>query len=759
VEILAMNPSPKLNVAFVWHMHQPEYKDALTGEYLMPWVRLHATKDYLDMVEILAAYPKIKQTFNLVPILIEQLQDYINPNTTDRLLHLMQSQTLTEADKLYILERGFDAHIERMVKLSPRYWDLYTKRATGFESGLASDQDYYDIITLLHLVWFDPMWRESIPELKLLWHKGRDYSWHDRKCIIEIGRSLIERTLSTYQAYQAKGQIEITTTPYYHPILPLLLDSDSARRGQPFASLPEERFCYEEDARYQVSAAKKQYESIFKQAVCGIWPAEQSISPEALKIIEEQGFQWAISSEGNLGKTVGVMPQKDAYGNIENVEIFCQPYRYGNLTLLFRDLTLSDLIGFDYAKMPANEAAQDCYQRLKTLQIRCQNKNVPHPLVTIALDGENCWENYEEDGRVFLNALYTLLSEDDSLNICRVKDYLEAHVDTVSVLNTIHSGSWIDSDFHIWIGDPVKNAAWMQLKRTRDDLISVASHEHHQPDLLSKAWQEIYIAQGSDWFWWYGEPHYSGQDHIFDMQFRRHLSNVYKLLDQDPPNYLSIPLSASLGQPVTPPLFSISPQLSGLAANKQGWHGAGSYENTTGAMHQGSQILKKFRFGADQRALYLRLHLNFNTLLQPNQALVIYFCTPGKTRHNSPMRVIAQTDDLAVTQRYHYAFELTLNDLASLNHNKKPRLRFCEAIPDFLWKERRDVLIATEIVDVIDLEIPFSALNIYALDMVQFSVGVLQDGVMTDIYPVHYPLSVQCLPHQATLKGHSTPFP
>ncbi len=732
-----------LSVAFVWHMHQPEYKDNLTGEYLMPWVRLHAVKDYLDMVLILEEYPRIRQTFNLVPSLIDQLEDYTRPETRDRHMSVMLKDLLTDEDRLFICQRFFDAAHHTMIARSPYYMELLHRRQQiqweEPDLTLFSDQEYFDITALFHLVWTDPLWFERMPELQALWKQGAHYTLAQRQQILEIHRQIICQVLPTYRAFQEKGQIEVTTTPYYHPILPLLFNSDSARVAMPEAVLPEESFQYPEDATYHVRAARERYEALFGRPACGVWPAEQSISPDAALLLKQEGFGWAVSSEGNLARSLDIRFDKDPYGNIINVETLCQPYQYAGLTFLFRNLTLSDLIGFHYASMPPEQAADDLVHRLKLIQKRCTQMGVARPIVTIALDGENCWEGFQNDGHAFLNALYAKLSADATLDVCRVQDYLASITpEAIQPLSKLHSGSWINSDFHIWIGDPVKNAAWMHLKRTRADLVHLTETGHYQPEILAQAWKEIYIAEGSDWFWWYGEPHNSGQDDVFDMQFRRHLANVYRLLDMEIPNFLDIPLTVTMGRPVATAQGPIQPCLDGLQQSQADWDLAGCFDLVHGAMHRGTRILKKVYFGSDHQRLYLRFIVNTEAV-SPYHEVYLYFCTPGKTRHNSPIRMKSLSGHTAATQRFHYAYEIQLGPLLP----NQLSVTAAEAMADHLWFQRSDLQCEAVMGDVLDVAIPLDKLNTHAEDYIQFSVALVQGGVIEEFQPETFVLSLK----------------
>jgi len=729
-------PTNPLSIAFIWHMHQPDYKDDFTGEYLMPWVRLHAIKDYLDMVLLLEPYPKIRQTFNLVPSLIDQLEDYCRPETQDRHLAVTLREAFSAEDRQFILQRFFDAPYGTMIAKSQHYRELHGRRRpqgeTDFELGQFSEQDLADITALFHLVWTDPLWFKKYPELQTLWNKGAGYTLADRHRIIEIQREIINSILPTYRKFQESGQIEVTTTPYYHPILPLLIDTDSARVAMPNAILPEERFRHPEDARFHVEGAQKRYREIFGRSAQGVWPAEQSVSPAAIDLLKEVGeFTWAVSSEGILAHSLGIPIEKDLYGNIMNADVFCSPYRYAGMNLLFRNLTLSDLIGFHYATLSAEQAVDDFMYRIKHLQHRCELAGVDHPIITVALDGENCWESFPEDGHWFLNLLYKRLSEDESLNICRVCDYFDTlPASQIKPLERLHAGSWINSNFHIWIADPVKNAAWTYLYKTRNDLAHFTEAGRYASPLIASAWEEIYVAEGSDWFWWYGEPNHSGQDDVFDMQFRRHLANVYRILDLEVPGYLSVPLTITMGRTDTSPAAPISPQITGRRENADSWKAAGSLDLTHGAMNRATRILNKVLFGSDQTSAYFRFDLNAEAL-SPYHEIYVYCCTPGKTRHNSPIRIKSAGGHTVLTQRYHYAYEIQLSRLLP----GQVMVSCAEALPDHLWMHHTDLVSAIAYEDILDISVNLEAMQIGPGELLQFTVALVQGEVLEEIHP------------------------
>lgn len=541
----------KLSVCFIWHMHQPLYKDRLSGLYLMPWVRLHGIKDYIDMPLILEDFPAIRQTFNLVPSLLEQLDDYAQGAVDEQILLTVKStHEYSNADKIAILRESFHCNLERQVKKFPPYYELYLKRDRLLKKGhsfssMVDDfepQEYADMATWFNLAWFDPYWVQKNDEIASYIRQAGNFQREQRERLIEIERELIRQTIPVYKRLQDKGQIEVTTTPYYHPILPLLIDTNAARWCAPHSPLPEKLYFHRDDAKAQLEKGLHLYEEMLGCKARGMWPSEMSVSPAALELIAQCGIKWVVLDEALLCKTAGVGIYRDHHGNLNNPEVLCQPYRLNvgdeQIAIMFREVVTSNEIGFSYGGRDPEEAATALYMRLKHIQQKLFHWE-REGVVAIALDGENCWETYLEDGNPFLRELYERISKDSSLNVCTVSDYLERHPPTTD-LHNIHSGSWINADYHIWIGDAHKNRAWDLLGDTRNFLVRKLREKQFPDDVKTRAWEEIYAAEGSDWFWWFGEPNNSAHDDMFDEQFRLRLQNVYKLLGEPYPEILDI---------------------------------------------------------------------------------------------------------------------------------------------------------------------------------------------------------------------------
>ncbi|MFH1202321.1 MAG: glycoside hydrolase family 57 protein [Candidatus Omnitrophota bacterium] len=514
-----------LYVAFIWHMHQPYYKDLLTGEFHLPWVRLHAVKDYLDMVRILEGFPKIHQTFNLVPSLIEQIQDYAKGDFKERFyeLSLKNSRELSTDEKKFILENFFSADPERIISIHPRYCELYLKKQANLEF---NPQDFLDLQVWFNLAWIDSLFRKESTQLTAIVRKGRFFSEEEKNIVLKKQIEIIGQVLPAYRKFQDAGQIEVSITPYYHPILPLLYNNKSAIEANPKTVIPKVLFRHPEDIKYHIDAALKLYQEVFNRACSGMWPSEQAINSHILPFIAEAKINWVVTDEAILFKSLRkTKPQKS---------ILYRPYSIeadsGHLNILFRDSNISNKIGFVYHRYKTEEAINDFMKSLDDAMLLLEGQD---GLITIALDGENAWEYYPNDGWDFLSGIYKRISENPELKTVTVSEYLNMHPHEPK-LNKISAGSWINADFTKWIGNYEKNLAWEYLAKAREEL---SQSTVHSPQSMELAWKQIYVAEGSDWFWWYGDDVPS-----FDSLFRRHLSNFYKLIERPVPDYLNKPI-------------------------------------------------------------------------------------------------------------------------------------------------------------------------------------------------------------------------
>jgi len=597
-----------IHLCFVWHMHQPLYKDLSSGQYRLPWTRLHALKDYYGMVKILGDFPRVHQTFNLVPSLVIQIQDYASGRAADPFLDcaVKPAEHLSEAEQEFVLRYFFQANPNRLIYRYRRYGELFDAwQQSGANPQRArrifGAQDLRDLQVLSQLAWFDEEFQANDLEVKALLTKQSNFSLDDQAVMARKQREILGQVIPVYKDFAARGQIEISTTPFYHPILPLLCDSNVASVSHPGVPLPS-RFHYPDDARYQLTAARDFILREFGRAPAGLWPSEGSVSDEALSIAADLCFRWAASDNGVLAQTLHKTAGPD---------LTYRPYLWRRhnheIRLIFRDHFLSDLIGFVYSGKGPAEAADHFLERIRanTQPLTSGGADV---LVPIILDGENAWEYYYLNGRPFLGELYRRISDAQDMDALTVSEALERM--EPRPLDHIYPGSWINANFDVWIGAQEDNKAWEYLLRARqkyDDTAANVSEENRR-----LAYEELLIAEGSDWCWWYGPEHQSINQLEFDDLYREHLASVYRALHLAPPEELSRPiLTLQAHDTHEQPANPIHPDIDGLVSSYFEWMGAGRYhpDSRSGAMHAAPRVVHDLYYGSDDGNLYLRLDL------------------------------------------------------------------------------------------------------------------------------------------------------
>ena len=582
------------SLVFLWHMHQPFYKDLWTGQYKLPWTRLHALKDYAGMVRILDGFPSVHQTFNLVPSMLAQIEEYASGKASDPFFDcaIIPAEDLTDAQRAFVMRYFFQANVEHMINRYGRYAELYHRRFERF-----SDQEMRDLQVLSQLVWFDEDQMATDEELQDLARRGRDFSLADQDLLTRKQREALNDVLPVYRDFSARKQIEISTTPFYHPILPLLCDSDIAAVSRPGVTLPP-RFSYPQDAETQLQRAKSYMRRVLGVDPVGLWPSEGSVSNEVLALAAQLGFRWAATDNGVLGRTLDCAP---------GVDVTYQPYRWQRdgreIQMLFRDHYLSDLIGFEYSRMDAGHAADHFLERIR------HNVGGRDMLVPIVLDGENAWEWYWAQGRPFLRELYKRIEGDPNLEALTVSEALAKY--EPKPLETIVPGSWINANFDIWIGAEEDNKAWEYLLAARQ---AFDAHSASVPMAARHlAFEELLIAEGSDWNWWYGPEHGSDNRAEFDALYRDHLANVYRALALDVPEALHHPIlhqQPQEGHVHERPTNPLEVTLDGEITSAFEWMGAGRFrpDPRSGAMHGGLPPAREMLYGFRNGRVFVLLH-------------------------------------------------------------------------------------------------------------------------------------------------------
>lgn len=557
-EWASLTVRPAIHLALLWHHHQPLYRDLAAppeGAYRFPWVRLHALRDYYGMAALVAQYPEVHLTINFSPVLLWQLEDYVERGRSDCALLLTRKPTsrLSVAERHEMLETFFDAHWHHQIYPHPRYRALLEQRVHGRRF---SDRDLTDLKMWFNLAWFAHEFRTggvTLPDgttasVRPLVEKGEGFTQRDIEVLIEEQDKILRSIVPLHRQLQERGQIEVSVTPFYHPILPLLLDTDRATLDRPGATRPA-RFTSPEDAEAHVAMAVAFYRERFGREPRGMWPAEGAVAEAIVPLFVRHGIGW-------IGTDEGVLARSGRYGyRVEDPNVLCQPYQAvnpggeGGVTVLFRHRELSDAIGFHYQGVPDPErAAQSFIAGVKDLARGLGGER--DSLVSIILDGENAWGSYREDGRPFLHALYRALAADAEIKTVTVSEYLEGNPDRrlpphpAAEQKRVHhlfTGSWIDElgsapgvDLGTWVGEPEENAAWALLGAVRRALEESGARPASSPE----AFGALYAAEGSDWFWWFGEDHTSDADEAFDDLFRGHLKAACRLAGVEPPTGL-----------------------------------------------------------------------------------------------------------------------------------------------------------------------------------------------------------------------------
>jgi alpha-amylase/alpha-mannosidase (GH57 family) len=609
---------PEVALAFLWHQHQPYYPDDVAGDNPMPWVRLHGVKDYYGMALHLLEYPQMHCTINLVPSLLLQLQAYTDRGATDRPLEMsrLPADSLTEDDCLYLLDHFFMANTEQMIKPFLRYFELHQRRAQGRNTAREAlrrftEKDFRDLQVWFNLAWVHPLAVEQDPELRALVTKGRHFTEKEKHRLLDKHIEILRRILPLHRQLAESGQVELTTTPYFHPILPLLYDKKLAREAMPDVKLPRYTGGYQEDAAVHVGRAVTQHARLFGKPPTGLWPAEGSVCQNMIPLLVRHGIRWIATDEAILGHSTQGFVSRDAQGHVRNPERMYRPYKVREadreLAIIFRDHALSDMIGFHYQRSDPAGAPEDFFHHLHNIA-DAVNGNEP-ALVNIILDGENCWEHYPGGGVTFLRELYRRATTTPGVRPVSVGAYLNEHPPRDS-LPHLFAGSWINHNFAIWIGHEEDNTAWDALHRAREHLRERSQAALVPPDKLRQAWEELYIAEGSDWFWWYGDDHSSAQDALFDYLFRKHLQNIYTLLGDVPPPELARAIKKRALRPLhTSPRSFLDVKIDGRHTFFE-WLNAGccTAHNERGTMAQVTPgIIKEVYFGFNLQALLVRI--------------------------------------------------------------------------------------------------------------------------------------------------------
>ncbi|MCX7760458.1 MAG: glycoside hydrolase family 57 protein [Hydrogenothermaceae bacterium] len=606
----------KLYLCFLWHMHQPYYKNPEDNRFEMPWVFLHAIKDYYDMPYLVEKFG-IKATFNLVPSLVVQLKEYENPRSCKFLdIWLKPVEKLIDQEKSYLLRYLFASNYENMIKPLDRYYQLFMKKHRIDESHLPQlfdNQEFLDLEVLFILSWSGNYLRQNNSVVKNLLEKGRNFTQEDKENLLSELIKFIKKITKYYGKLEKKRAIEITTSPFYHPILPLLIDINSGKESSPDITIPPVRESMKDFAIKHITDAIDYHRENFLKNPKGVWSSEGSLSRETVKLFNDMGFVWTATDEEILFNSLGY---KDLYA-------IYKIYDYEGVYIFFRDRYLSDSIGFRYFKISEDVAVKDFIERLRDIY----NKVDKNPVVSVILDGENAWEHYKNNGLNFFEKLYSGIKSEKWIETITFSEVINKNTDILPLSN-LKAGSWIFGNFKTWIGHPEKNTAWEYLDKA-------VSFYRKNPSEESERF--LMIAQGSDWFWWYGDDHYTPFSDIFDNLFRLNLKWVYKSLKETYPSYLDKPIKKkSKNQIVKKPTYYIKPKINGEIDNYFEWLYAGEVDPNfdLGSMSLGSLKLKRVFYGFDKENIYILI----DGLMEEGQILEIKLFSEKEIKLALPLK-------------------------------------------------------------------------------------------------------------------------
>jgi len=612
----------RVHLVVLWHMHQPQYRDPENGRYVLPWTRLHALKDYWGMVEVLREFPDFHATFNVVPSLGMQLEEYASCSFKEPWFSLAfkNADELTREDKAEILARAFQVNHEHLMSRWQRFVELFEwSRPAGGAQALVSftPRDWRDLQLLSQLAWMEESWFEKDELVSRLATKGKDYTEQEKSALRKKQLEFLGLVLPAYRDAAQSGQIELSTTPFYHPILPLICDSDIARVANPGTPLPRRAYRRPEDAREQLRLAREYHERVFGAKPAGLWPSEGSVSDQALTIAAEEGFRWFGTDEGVLGRTLNVGFFRDGNGIPANADRLYRPWQVqlgpNGITGLFRDHHLSDLIGFVYSRMDAKAAAADLHNRMRHVGETVQSNQ---PLtICLFLDGENAWEYYPGNGRAFLREFYGRIQGDQDFRALTASEAIAA-AGEIPVTPGIFPASWINANFDVWIGHAEDVAAWELLWDAREAYArAFEARKQGRTDApsqtaLMEARESLLAAEGSDWCWWFGPEHSTANDAEFDALYRKHLTAIYLAVGQVAPEELAKPIKRRPEHALQlAPTGWLNITVDGRDTSYFEWLGAGLYspERRGGSMHGRVFYLHELRYGFEKDRFCVRI--------------------------------------------------------------------------------------------------------------------------------------------------------
>ncbi len=560
----------KTKVVFLWHMHQPDYRDIMTGEYYFPWTYLHAIKDYVDMAAHIEAQPAAKAVVNFAPILLEQLDDYAQQIAA----HLSNGEKIKDAVLASLVEphlpapgsmafvdlaqKYLRANRERMIERFPVYRELAdlvkSFQDKPFFSRYLNEQFLVDLGVWYHLSWLAEIPRRSDERIQRLQLKERGFTLDDRRELLIIIGELVASIGPRYKKLADNGQIELCMSPYAHPIIPLLIDLNSAKEAMPNVALPNAT-CYPDGrnrAKWHLNEGIKSFENYFGKRPRGCWASEGSLSDDTLKLLHEAKFDWAATGDSVLHNSLRAHENHSIATELQTTkQSLHRAYEFASVKIntFFRDDGLSDLIGFKYSTWHSDDAISDLVNHM--VNIANAAKDTKNTVISVIMDGENAWEYFPENAFHFLHSLYERLTTHPLLELSTYSEVLDQQNPEPLRLPHLVAGSWVYGTFSTWIGDKDKNRGWDMLCDAKQQVDQALRKRNFSAEQLAQIEKQLALCEGSDWFWWFGDYNPAQSVSDFEYLYRRHLMNLYALIETPAPGYLNQVISIGGGDPAS----------------------------------------------------------------------------------------------------------------------------------------------------------------------------------------------------------------
>ncbi len=558
-----------LNVVLCWHMHQPYYREGLKGAYHLPWVYLHGIKDYSDMAAHLERYPDMHAVVNFAPVLLEQMDDYAQQldvllkhgkPTQDHMLNLLSGVERIPSDagsRQRIVQDSQRCHAPRMIQPYPAFSRLVRmtssaeavttqdSASTQWHLSYLSEQYFLDLLTWYHLAWLGNSLRK-LPLVQRLMAQEKNYTSADRHELLHLIQHCMAGLIPRYRALAERGQVELSMSPYGHPIVPLLNDFANLRDALPDAPVPESPGYPggEARSRWHLNHGIEVFEHYFGRKPEGVWLSEGGVSEDALAQLDELGIAWTATGEAVMHNSCVKSGCADDATQTKNA-LFSPAIIDGfKAKVFFRDDGLSDLIGFKYSDWHADDAVANFINHLENIAGYFGDDADQH-VATVVLDGENAWEYYPDNGHYFLDALYAKLASHPTLKVSTFAK--QAAQSPARAMKRLAAGSWVYGSFSTWIGSEDKNFGWDYLVAAKQAFDHVVAAGKLNADQLTQATRQLAVCEGSDWFWWFGDYNPAGSVSDFEQLFRTQLRELYRMIGVAPPALLDVPVSSGGG--------------------------------------------------------------------------------------------------------------------------------------------------------------------------------------------------------------------